>query len=46
MSIKRNFCVLGMAMNAKNMKLGEDISGGHLATALLSFAFFVIFVAI
>ena len=39
----RSFCVLGNAMNAKNMRLGEDVSPGNLRIALVSLALLAVF---
>jgi len=42
--MEHKFCILGNAMNAKNMELGEDISALNFAIALFTFALLIGFV--
>lgn len=44
--MKQYFCILGNAMNAKHMKLGEDISPLNFGIAFLCVGLLVLFITL
>ncbi len=42
--MEQHFCILGNAMNAKSMQLGEEISRINFAIALISLSLLTLFI--